>query len=254
MYQANPEFEQPNENERVWRYMDFTKLVSLLHSRTLYFARADKFDDPFEGSYPAKNVSRYRDYHESLNLPPDVHRDLVPLLNDGMSTFVRRCRKWTALNCWHLSDYESAAMWRLYLKGSDGIAIMSSYGRLRNSFKNTSEQIYIGKVRYIDYQRDSIDGTSIFSPFLYKRNSFTHEREVRALISKLPIRDGGLDFAQESIEDGINIDVDLSLLVETIYVVPYAPKWVHNAVKSVVERYGCTFEVRQSDIEHDPLY
>ena len=107
MYQANPEFEQPNENERVWRYMDFTKLVSLLHSRTLYFARADKFDDPFEGSYPAKNVSRYRDYHESLNLPPDVHRDLVPLLNDGMSTFVRRCRKWTALNCWHWTALEA---------------------------------------------------------------------------------------------------------------------------------------------------
>ena len=50
MYNFHPVFEQPSDvNVRVWRYLDFTKLVSLVDSRRLYFTRADKFEDPFEG-------------------------------------------------------------------------------------------------------------------------------------------------------------------------------------------------------------
>ena len=50
MYKEHPTFIQPeNEGIKVWRYMDFTKFVLLIDSRRLYFTRADKFDDPFEG-------------------------------------------------------------------------------------------------------------------------------------------------------------------------------------------------------------
>ena len=57
MYEAHPTFVQPeSEDVRVWRYMDFTKFVSFIDSRTLYFTRADKFGDAFEGSWPKMNV------------------------------------------------------------------------------------------------------------------------------------------------------------------------------------------------------
>jgi hypothetical protein len=130
--------------------MDFTKFVTLLDTKTLFFARADGFDDPFEGSYPHKNVSFYRNYHESVPLPPDIRDKLVALMNESMGNFLRNLRRWTALNCWHLNNYESAAMWHLYLKSNDGIAIRTKYANLRDSFKNTSEPIRIGKVHYID--------------------------------------------------------------------------------------------------------
>lgn len=35
---------------KVWRYMDFTKFVSLLDKRELWFTRADELNDPFEGT------------------------------------------------------------------------------------------------------------------------------------------------------------------------------------------------------------
>jgi hypothetical protein len=38
-----------NENAKIWRYMDFTKFVSLLEKKALFFCRADKLGDPFEG-------------------------------------------------------------------------------------------------------------------------------------------------------------------------------------------------------------
>ncbi len=37
-----------NEEIKVWRYMDFTKLISLIDTSSLFFTRADQFNDPFE--------------------------------------------------------------------------------------------------------------------------------------------------------------------------------------------------------------
>jgi len=43
-------YEVPSPNAQLWRYMDFTKYVSLLSSRALYFTRADQFEDTYEGA------------------------------------------------------------------------------------------------------------------------------------------------------------------------------------------------------------
>ena len=75
MYEEHPTFIQPeNEEIKVWRYMDFTKLVSLIDSRRLYFTRADKFADPFEGSWPKINVLAREFVPEDI--PPGV-RDRI---------------------------------------------------------------------------------------------------------------------------------------------------------------------------------
>ena len=39
-------------------------------------------------------------------------------------------RDCTAVNCWHINEHESAAMWDLYLKSNEGIAIQSTYQKL----------------------------------------------------------------------------------------------------------------------------
>src|SRR5687768_14667395 len=35
---------------KLWRYMDLAKFLHLLEDRTLFFARADRLGDPFEGA------------------------------------------------------------------------------------------------------------------------------------------------------------------------------------------------------------
>jgi len=56
-------------------------------------------------------------------------------------------------NSWHMNDGESDAMWKLYLKGSQGIAIQSTVERIQSSFQNTvTHPAYMALVEYIDYE------------------------------------------------------------------------------------------------------
>ena len=42
----------PKDQDTVWRYMSFEKFVHILSENSLFFPRADMFDDPFEGFKP----------------------------------------------------------------------------------------------------------------------------------------------------------------------------------------------------------
>ena len=45
----HPQFKQPDDREiKIWRYMDFTKLVFTLEESGLFFSRVDRLGDPFE--------------------------------------------------------------------------------------------------------------------------------------------------------------------------------------------------------------
>jgi hypothetical protein len=54
-----PLFEQPPDDSKLWRYMDVSKLVSLLDTSALFFARADKFSDAWEGSVSPNDVNAF---------------------------------------------------------------------------------------------------------------------------------------------------------------------------------------------------
>ena len=45
-----------NGNTKIWRYLDFTKFVSLLQRKALFFCRSDRLGDSFEGSFSKANV------------------------------------------------------------------------------------------------------------------------------------------------------------------------------------------------------
>ncbi len=251
MYKEHPNFIQPeNEEIKVWRYMDFTKLVSLIDSSRLYFTRADKFEDPFEGSYPKINVAARE------VAPDDIPREAQEVYLELMRSKAEINKHWPryhAINCWHMNEHESAAMWNLNLKSDEGISIQSTYVKLKRSLTD-DEEIYLGKVRYIDYDTEFIDPGNVFSPFVHKRKSFEHEQEVRALVSKWPTGKGRLDFNQETIEHGLKIKVDIETLIERIYVAPSAPAWFADLVKSVVIRYGYSFEVVHSKLNENPVF
>ena len=43
---------QPKDDTTLWRYMSFEKFANLLATGSLFFSRADKYDDKFEGYIP----------------------------------------------------------------------------------------------------------------------------------------------------------------------------------------------------------
>jgi hypothetical protein len=253
MYKEHPTFEAPEDkNIKVWRYMDVTKFISLLHTRALFFSRSDKLGDPFEGSYPLGNADRRLSAYYGYDRFPGIYHKL---------------REWTTVSCWHINETESDAMWKLYLSSNEGIAIQSTFKRLANSFKKVEQDVFIGKVKYIDYETQTIPEVKhlgdAFYPFLYKRNSFEHERELRAIVQEIPLKrvknqwdkyEYHPDMSEKGVTYGKAIPIELGHLVERIYVSPASPTWVKEVIESLIKKYRLKKPIIQSELIKDPFF
>ncbi len=237
MYKEHHIFEKPeNEHAKIWRYIDFAKFVSMLDKKALLFSRADKLGDPFEGSYPNANVILRKEELEAANLP-------VNKVSKFMGVNLKRFVRSALVSCWCLSEYESAALWTLYTKSDKGIAISSTFHCLKTSFGNGSPDIYISKVKYIDYQKDLFPTKNPLYPLICKRKSFEFEQELRAVTLQSPRSDHSR-----------YITVDLDTLIQKIYVAPTSPKWFYKLVKSIMEKYELDKDVLQSNLDENPIF
>ena len=52
--------EQPHDDSKLWRYMDLSKFVSFLSTGALFFTRADRFEDTWEGTVTRNNIRASR--------------------------------------------------------------------------------------------------------------------------------------------------------------------------------------------------
>jgi hypothetical protein len=168
-------------------------------------------------------------------------------------------RQVTAVNCWHLNPYESAAMWKLYIYAHQGIAIRSSASKLIASFPDDKNVlIHVGLVNYIDFDTESIPSGNYLSPLLYKRKGFEHERELRAIACKAEITEtenqGSIKVLNEPFKaPGEGVPVDLSALIVAIHLAPGSPPWMNDLVASVAERYGLSVPVTKSKLDDEPV-
>jgi hypothetical protein len=91
--------------------MDMSKFISLLRARALFFCRSDLFDDKFEGSYPKgsalETLLAQLQTEQASN--PSLE-DRVPRNQQGICVR-QQFRESVLVNCWHINDDESAAMW-----------------------------------------------------------------------------------------------------------------------------------------------
>lgn len=232
---------------KIWRYMDFTKFVSFLDMQSLFFCRVDLLTDKFEGSIP-----KYT-YRNSINVNSELKEKYPKIYHRTIKIRKNReaLRKCTFINSWHTSEFESAAMWSLYLKTDEGIAIQSTYKRLMACFKASNPKVYLSLVRYINYDSQHPFNT-VNMPFVCKRKSFEYEKELRAIILQHPS-----DFAPNTslkTPKGILINVDIEKLVEKIYVSPTAEKWFEELVRSVAKKYNINKPVVRSSLAEDPIY
>ena len=232
MYINSSNITLPEDNNTiVWKYLDLSKFLDMLMSQQLFMSRSDKFEDQYEGTFSeptfeeikkiAANNPKFLDYYKS-------HREKV------------------VISSWHINEYESFAMWQIFTKNNEGLAIQSTIGRLKNALQpeNRIEQ-YIGNVNYIDYKKEYIPFDDTFFPFLFKRKSFQYEREVR-IISDVSAQN-------ISINEGLKINVDLNQLIEKIYIHPKSENWYKKLVIELVSKLNFKIEIEKSDLESDIL-
>jgi hypothetical protein len=239
---AHPE----DKGAMIWRYMDFTKYVSMLEHGGLYLRRSDLLGDPFEGSVSQLNLQAERAFFTGGHmpgLPKEVAEDFLRRQSDNRRAF----RKLMYLNCWYLSDVESAAM--LYGRSEPAIAIQSSFSSLFNSLPETH---YVGLISYIDYRTGFVQGGNLFHPFLCKRRSFAHENEIR-VVHSLPA-EPGQHFLDRDTPEGIWTSVKLPMLISRVFVSPNSPSWFRELLENVSKKYGLDRTVLQSDLDTSPVF
>lgn len=241
-YKQHPSCKTPEKkDQKVWRYMDLTKFVAILKDQSLFFSRLSTFPDPLEGFLTKPIVDKFRNIPDGLTAEKAAKRREIGEHNLGV---MRMGRNLLFVSSWHMNDYESVAMWRLYPKSGEGVAIQSTVKRMIDSFENTKDEVYIGQIDYVDYEKDEFLWNNVFYLALHKRKHFEHEHEVRAIVMpKSPDNSPGKLIA-----------VDLNILIDRIIVAPNSLVWVHDLVKKEISRYGLSKGVVHSELEQGPLY
>ena len=240
-----------NDNDKVWRYVDFAKFADLLIRKQLFFVSASILVkiDPYEGYFdeiklggieePTQRDSKeYAKIYEQLK---DHTREEHP--------------KFLFVNCWHVNDFDNDAMWKLYATKDWGIAIQTTVKNLKASLESCPRRIDFCRVNYIDHSQKQIIYTNLHDRFSVKGISFKHENELRLFVLDVIPRDDYVSIDDKKYkleindlsknhrplaknENGIYINVNLDHLIEKVYVSPMSDDWFVELVCSIAKNYG----------------
>lgn len=225
----------------ITRYMPMPQFVSFL-THGMHIPKATLFDDDWEG------LSR-RMYEGWLSEKQEMDW----------------AKEWTYISCWYQSFNESMAMWNIYGKYSEAIAIHTSTSALMDVIINNSFLKQYPKrfnfVTYMDYKlypkplfdsvvnrRSNSNKRHIFNnlleEFYFKHRAFQHENEVRlCIVDKKP-----LDPFNKNPKSGIIVQNVIDC-IDMITLAPYSPDWYAEAVKDIVRKYGSNIEVQRSELD-----
>ncbi len=279
MHISHPAFTLPLDLDgKIWQYMELAEFVSMLHRKALFFVKANKLRDPYEGMIPQFNnvltstihaKEREKEKEKEGYRNTDKLNLVSPIIPEEMIQQFQVYRELILINPWHYNEYESAAMWNLYSHENAGIAVQSTTRRLSECFKeNDEDTVLIGKIKYLDFSKDWINEwkNNLLQAFVTKRKSFEYENEIRA-VTCLPLHDeisasiisnsdqGKKVFSkerainsQELTDKGKYVRANLQTLVGKVYVAPYAESWFEEVVQSLLLKYGLDAVVTKSDL------
>lgn len=93
-----------------------------------------------------------------------------------------------------------------------------------------------------------------YRSFIHKRTSFIHEKEVRAIIQQLPIKDGTIHRNLKPPEDAIYINVDPNIIIDMVYASPDAQQRFKDLVEFILKKYGLSKVVKQLSLSDDSIF
>lgn len=214
------------EDEKLWRYMDLSKFISLLEKNALWLARADTFRDRHEGRFP----SEMRKIIERAYASFDENDGGIVKDADDFQDYLT---KNTFINCWHKNSEENMVMWEIYARHSNSVAIQTSAGLISDNL-TCGIQGHSLILKSVDYRPlKEISGVLRYEEcFFLKRPHFKFENEVRLCLdtySKFnPIKNNPY---------GHYIDISCNSFIEKILVHPDSQDWFIDVVSSIVNKY-----------------
>lgn len=275
--------ENLNLDTKVFRYMDLAKFLSLIHQKTIFFARASSYEDSLEGMPTELDEYLEGDLAELLDvalnslwpsMSPDTseegRREKEDAIKKAKSNSENRTIKtifgpqkasefadyssvqkavsnWVDVSCWHTdaSDVESMAMWKIYGGGAASVCVESTVGEVIRSMSIAPEiNVYAGVVSYIDYRNDYVGVDEPLKFFFNKSKYYAFEKELRFVLHPTLLKD--LNAPRN--EFGTSVGVDPMVLIKGVMVSPAASQWFFDLIELVMKDSGYSVPVSRSKI------
>lgn len=248
------------ENQPIWRYMDFVKYVALLESQSLYFPRVGTLNDCCEGSLLPFLPTHVQDILSSPGTKQQAEKQLQAQNTSmkAIAPWAFKCKEECFVNCWHINDGESAALWKLYLKSGEGIAIKTTIANYVDVLGQSDFNMCIAPVHY-DHSPSRLTNTNsesgsgrIIDPLdivFSKRACFIHERELRAVISADLNRGKQL----KNLE-GLCLSIELRKLVTEVLIGPGLPDWICILIERITSKYIPDAIIKRSSLYNPPYF
>jgi hypothetical protein len=261
MWKQHPDIPLPADHKAaMWRFMDFPAFVDLLHSSSLHFSRLDALGDPFEGYGTAMDYIKFKlpeqIFRASGGAVGQTHDKLeqwrAQQAKDSeqshMAALLKRIQvaETCWVNCWHLIEQESVALWKIYHGRSKPIAVQSTVGGLRDSIRSGgANNVSIGVVQYSE--KTPRAPMSAAAQAVTKTKAFTFENELRAVLIPDPAE-------QVMLGTGTKVSVDLQSLVAAVRLSPVAEPWHVDLVQRLIEHHGLQRLCEQSPLFAHPEF
>ncbi len=219
--QAFGNISQPyNDDMVIWRYFTLVDFISQIGKGVLRFPNVKTYKDKAEATLSTKSAQityenllsqdntpviknkawekskgyeKFELWDEDSKIFAQKRRSFEYMINDSIMYLMYTCS-------WIQSDYENKLMWDVYgQKSPTCIALKTTIKELRQSFVKQNIIKHIGKVNYVDYQKDHLKGYEnydhidfkniqkvlelYYSPILHKQKEYQSENEIRIVVS-----------------------------------------------------------------------
>jgi len=228
------------------------------------------FDDTLENGFRAGQAQGYEEREGQASVPAREHerrsseRAESMILSNGeemdLANGIEQAREAARENyyasCWRLGTDENPNIWKQYADGR-GIAIETTYRQMEEFLAPDQENLYMGIIRYLDYE-DDITPTGIpYVLYFYKHRTFDGEQEFRVLTNREGnpiIRTDGQELPPESRPDNpshVNLSADMDALINRVILSPKADDELRDQVEVTLDEHGVSAPVVSSRLD-DP--
>jgi hypothetical protein len=209
-------FELLGNGVPIWRFMKMPTFTRFIEAGSLYFCRADRFDDEHEG-LPLEDYAR----HAVAQMGPGH------TFEDTWET-LKEDRQGSFISCWTYD--ESLHMWEKF--APHGVAVKSESGLFKAALDAIPARTMVGYVRYSLKH----EGFNILRFMTTKRPEYSPEKEVRAVVWDLE-RSPRNPYPHD-VPNGLPYAVDIQALVQTVVVSPHAPASLLGEVEELLKKHG----------------
>jgi len=231
--------ESLKEGNVLRRYLDMPRFISFLKSSSLYLCRSDLFPDKFEGSFTVSVKEAIGNAYKKNRIEYTYEK------------FKKELREGVFINCWSLGADDNMALWKLYGKTDDCVAITTTVAKLRTALGNFTGQgrLSLRKVEYIKHWKDpKIEVKPYSNVFKYKTVGYAFENEVRIILDRFD-----QTFEATSKDEGVALPVNLGKFLRSVVVSPECSPWFKAVVQDIADKYGVICPIRNSSMSKQPI-